>query len=231
MVAVVILSMMAFTLDAVFSQEGSHFVMLGVLLGGIILAFAGVSTGRWMQYGIAGAILGGVSGFVLPDLISPANAVIRTSTLGTFDERRIADLMLKRNVANGFMFQAFEKTIGPGMGRFAPQFQFYSGNVEDDMTFGELMRAEADELQIVVTDRMVFDYINKRTDNKLTKAMFAEIRNGLSSPGPWRYRCVLACATASRIRGSRITGSRVWIASIRASAVSCAASRTWGAPP
>ena len=183
MVAVVILSMMAFTLDAVFSQEGSHFVMLGVLLGGIILAFAGVSTGRWMQYGIAGAILGGVSGFVLPDLISPANAVIRTSTLGTFDERRIADLMLKRNVANGFMFQAFEKTIGPGMGRFAPQFQFYSGNVEDDMTFGELMRAEADELQIVVTDRMVFDYINKRTDNKLTKAMFAEIRNGLSFSG------------------------------------------------
>jgi hypothetical protein len=120
---------------------------------------------------------------VLPDLISPANAVIRTSTLGTFDERRIGDLMLKRNVANGFMFQAFEKTIGPGMGRFAPQFQFYSGNVEDDMTFGELMRAEADELQIVVTDRMVFDYINKRTDNKLTKAMFAEIRNGLSFNG------------------------------------------------
>ena len=48
MVAVVILSMMAFTLDAVFSQEGSHFVMLGVLLGGIIFAFAGVSAGRWM---------------------------------------------------------------------------------------------------------------------------------------------------------------------------------------
>lgn len=183
MVAIVILSMMAFTLDAVFSQEGSHFVMLGVLLGGIIFAFAGVSAGRWMQYGIAGAVLGGVSGFVLPDLISPANAVIRTSTLGTFDERRIADLMLKRNIANGFMFQAFEKTIGPGMGRFAPQFQFYSGNVEDDMTFGELMRAEADELRIVVTDRMVFDYINKRTDNKLTKAMFAEIRNGLSFSG------------------------------------------------
>ena len=183
MVAIVILSMMAFTLDAVFSQEGAHFVMLGVLIGGIVFAFAGVSTGRWLQYGIAGAVLGGVSGFVLPELISPANAVIRTSTLGTFDERRIADLMLKRNVANGFMFQAFEKTIGPGMGRFAPQFQFYSGNVEDDMTFGELMRAEADELQIVVTDRMVSDYINKRTDNKITKEMFAEIRSGLSFGG------------------------------------------------
>ncbi len=183
MVAIVILSMMAFTLDAVFSQEGSHFVMLGVLIGGIVFAFAGVSTGRWLQYGIAGAVLGGVGGFVLPELISPANAVIRTSTLGTFDERRIADLMLKRNVANGFMFQAFEKTIGPGMGRFAPQFQFYNGNVEDDMTFGELMRAEADELQIVVTDRMVSDYINKRTDNKITKEMFAEIRSGLSFGG------------------------------------------------
>ena len=183
MVGIVILSMMAFTLDAVFSQEGSHYVMLGLLMGGIIFAFAGVGKGRWLQYGLAGAVLGAVCGWVLPEIISPANTVARTSTLGMFDEKRMSDLMLRRSIANVFMQQAFEKSIGPGMGRFAPQFQFYSDNADDDLMFGELMRAEADELGIVVTDSMVSDYINKRTDEKLTASAFAEIRTNLNLRG------------------------------------------------
>ena len=183
MVGIVILSMMAFTLDAVFSQEGSHYVMLGLLMGGIIFAFAGVGKGRWLQYGLAGAVLGAVCGWVLPEIIGPANTVARTSTLGMFDEKRMSDLMLRRSIANVFMQQAFEKSIGPGMGRFAPQFQFYSDNADDDLMFGELMRAEADELGIVVTDNMVSDYINKRTDEKLTASAFAEIRTNLNLRG------------------------------------------------
>ena len=183
MVGVVILSMIAFTIGDMFSGEGQHYVLLGLMMGGIIFAFAGVSRGRWVQYGIAGAVLGAVCGWVLPSWISPANAVVRTSTLGNFDEKRISQLMLQRSVANVFMQQAFEKTIGPGMGRFAPQFEFYPDNVEDDLTFGELMRAEADELGIVVTDTMVSDYINKRTQDKLTAATFAEIRTNLNLRG------------------------------------------------
>ncbi len=183
MVGIVILSMMAFTLDAVFSQQGSHYVILGLLMGGIIFAFVGVGRGRWLQYGAAGAIFGAACGWILPEVISPANAVVRNSTLGAFDEKRVSELMLRRSICNVFMQQAFEKSIGPGMGRFAPQFQFYPNNVEDDLTFGELMRAEADELGIVVTDAMVTDYINKRTDEKLTAAAFAEIRTGLNLRG------------------------------------------------
>ena len=124
-----------------------------------------------------------VCGWVLPEIISPANTVARTSTLGMFDEKRMSDLMLRRSIANVFMQQAFEKSIGPGMGRFAPQFQFYSDNADDDLMFGELMRAEADELGIVVTDNMVSDYINKRTDEKLTASAFAEIRTNLNLRG------------------------------------------------
>ena len=183
MVGVVILSMIAFTIGDMFSGEGQHYVLLGLMMGGIIFAFAGVSRGRWVQYGIAGAVLGAVCGWVLPSWISPANAVVRSSTLGNFDEKRISQLMLQRSVANVFMQQAFEKTIGSGMGRFAPQFEFYPGNAEDDLTFGELMRAEADDLGIVVTDTMVSDYINKRTQDKLTASAFAEIRTNLNLRG------------------------------------------------
>jgi len=183
MVGVVILSMIAFTIGDMFSGQGQHYVLLGLMMGGIIFGFAGVGRGRWVQYGIAGAVLGAVCGWVLPAWISPANPFVRTSTLGAFDEKRISDLMLRRSISNVFMQQAFEKTIGPGMGRFAPQFEFYPGNVEDDLTFGELMRAEADELNIVVTDSMVSDYINKRTQDKLTAANFAEIRTNLNLRG------------------------------------------------
>ena len=183
MVGIVILSMMAFTLDTVFAQRDSQFVMLGLMLGGIIFAFAGIGRGRWIQYGIAGAVLGAVCGWVLPGVISPSNVYVRTSTIGAFDNKRISALMNRRNIANVFMQQAFEKSIGPGMGQFAPQFRFYTNSDEDDLTFGELMRAEADKLGIVVTDAMVSDYINSRTDEKLSAAAFAEVRSSLNFGG------------------------------------------------
>ncbi len=183
MVGIVILSMMAFTLDTVFAQRDSQFVMLGLMLGGIIFAFAGIGRGRWIQYGIGGAVLGAVCGWVLPGVISPSNVYVRTSTIGAFDNKRISELMNRRTIANVFMQQAFEKSIGPGMGQFAPQFRFYTNSDEDDLTFGELMRTEADKLGIVVTDAMVSDYINSRTDEKLSAAAFAEVRSTLNFGG------------------------------------------------
>ena len=183
MVGIVILSMMAFTLDAVFSQEGTHFVMLGLMMGGILFAFAGIGRGRWIHYGIAGAVFGAACGWILPEIISPASALARNSTLGAFDNNRLSELMLRRNVANVFMQQAFEKAHGPGTGQFAPQFQFYPDNTDDDLMFGELMRAEADELKIVVTNDMVSDYINKATAEKLSAAQFAQIRTSLNFRG------------------------------------------------
>lgn len=187
MVGVVILSMIAFTISDMMTSRGQQqFVLLGLMLGGIVFAFLGVSRGRWVQYGISGALLGGLCGWILPDLISPGRGVYRTSSLGVFDQERLNELMVRRSIANGFMYQAFEKTIGAGMGRFAPQFAFYPNDesrYEDDLTFGELLRAEADELGIVVTDRMVSDYINEATQNKLTASGFAEIRRQLSPRG------------------------------------------------
>ncbi len=183
MVATVILSMIAFTLSDMISSQGSQFVLLGLVTGGIVFAFAGVTTGRWLPYGIAGAVLGAACGWILPEVISPSGDYVRISKLGTFDNQRYTELQNKRNIANGFIVQAFEAAHGAGTARFAPTFQFYSDNVEDDLTFGELMRAEADSMGIVVTDVMVSDYINERTNEKLTATQFAEIRNSLNPRG------------------------------------------------
>ena len=46
LVAVVIISMMAFPLDLLFSDRGLHFLLLGLLLGAMLLSFFGISSGQ-----------------------------------------------------------------------------------------------------------------------------------------------------------------------------------------
>ena len=182
MVSIVILSMVAFTISDMMTQQTNHFVTLGALLGGIVLAFAGISRGRWIQYGLGGALCGGLLGWILPGFVASPDGFYQSSTLGGFDDERIRNLYTQRSIANSFMAQAFGKVYGAGTEQFAPQFRYYP-TVQDDAIFGELLRAEAKELQIVVTDKMVSDYINQATDGRLSAKMFAEIRTGLNLGG------------------------------------------------
>ena len=55
MVVMVILSMLLFTLDALFTQQGANFWLLGLLLGGAVFGVAGVGSGKWLSWGIGGA--------------------------------------------------------------------------------------------------------------------------------------------------------------------------------
>ncbi|MCX7385299.1 MAG: hypothetical protein NTX48_01430, partial [Planctomycetales bacterium] len=180
MVAVVILSMLAFTLDTVFSDRGTHFVLLGLLVGALVFSFFGISRGQWIKFGIAGGVLGAVCGFVFPKILTPSTGFFEDSALGAFDEQRIMDLQLQRNIPNTFMQFAFEKAIAPGTAMYAPQFGFGHEAGTDDLTFAEMMRAEANDLGITVTDKMVSDWINKQTQEKLSREMFAEIRQDLN---------------------------------------------------
>ncbi|MFN9717882.1 MAG: hypothetical protein ACK58L_04255 [Planctomycetota bacterium] len=185
MAAIVILSMVAFTMSDLFTaQQGTNFLMLGVMIGGIVCAFSGLTNGRWLQYGIAGAVLGGMMGWLLPGIISPTGEEVMTSRLGAFDNRRVSDLMQKRAVANQFLSVAFDKAFGAGIRQFMspPQFGYFPQNLRDDMAFGELLRAEADELGIVVTDSMVSEFVNDATMKRLTAKDFAEARISLVTP-------------------------------------------------
>ena len=187
MVVLVILAMLVFTLDSVFMSQEPHFVILGAVLGGLFLAFAGIGQGKWLQYAAGGALLGGACGWLMPGFIMPAaeRSTAVSSSLGIFDSPRIAEMARNRSVANQFMFQAFEEAYGQGMGQFARSASFGFGHQDDreDLIFTELMRAEADSLGIVVTNDMVSQYINEATDNKLTAKAFAKIRGMLNIEG------------------------------------------------
>ncbi|MFM7059487.1 MAG: hypothetical protein ACKO2P_21445 [Planctomycetota bacterium] len=183
MVAIVILSMVAFTISDMMTQDVNHFVTLGVLLGGAVMAFLGISRGRWFQYGLAGAIAGGLLAWILPGFYGTSGEFYQTSTLGAFDADRIRELHLKKTIANTFLEKAFAKAFGAGTERFAPRFDPYYPTVEDDAIFSELLRAEAEEMGIVVTDQMVSSYINSNTGDKLAEKDFIDIRNELSIAG------------------------------------------------
>jgi hypothetical protein len=188
MAAIVILSMVAFTLGDLFDQQGgANFLLLGVMIGSIVFAFSGLTNGRWLVYGIVGAVLGGFCGWLLPNVVSPANEAVMNSKLGAFTNKRVTELIQKRSLANQFISTAFDKAFGAGIRQFysPPQFGYFPQNVQDDMAFGELLRAEADELGIVVTDSMVSDYINNATMQRLTAKDFADARKSLMLPtGP-----------------------------------------------
>ena len=182
MVSIVILSMVAFTISDMMSNQTNHFVMLGVLLGGIIMGFSGIRQGRWLQYSIGGAIFGGIAGWLIPGSVSSTDGFYQDSAIGAFDDQRIQETSTRRSICNAFMAQAFSKVYGAGTEQFAPQFRYYT-TLQEDAIFGELLKAEADAMQIVVTDEMVSDFINQAVDGRLSEKAFAEIRTGLNIGG------------------------------------------------
>ncbi|MFM8476825.1 MAG: hypothetical protein ACKOEO_13690, partial [Planctomycetaceae bacterium] len=119
----------------------------------------------------------------LPGFFGAPGEFYQTSTLGAFDAERVRELHLRKTIANSFLEKAFAKAFGAGTERFAPRFDPYYPTVEDDAIFGELLRAEAEEMGIVVTDQMVSSYINSKTGDKLAEKDFIEIRNELSIAG------------------------------------------------
>ncbi len=183
MVGVVILSMVAFTIGDLMTQQSNQFVALGVLLGGGLMAFLGIRQGKWVSYGISGAVVGGLLGWIVPEFTSSPTGFYQSSEVGEFDDERIRELLRGRSIANTMLAQGFGSVYGPGLERFAPQFGFGYPSVEEEMMFGEILRAEADRMQVVVTDPMVSDYINETLDGRLSKSAFTEIRNSLQFAG------------------------------------------------
>ncbi len=185
MVALVILAMLAFTLDQVFYSRENQFVLLGVLLGGGIFAMAGIGSGQWLRYGIGGAVLGGLCGWIMPGwILSPADQETAISSdIGIFDEKRMYELQLQRGMADQFMRRATEAAFGEGTAQFANVFGFGHQSPREDVVFGELMRHEASTMGIVVTDLMVTSYINHATGDKLSRQAFAQVRSQLLQEG------------------------------------------------
>lgn len=180
MIVMVILSMMLFTMDGLFSDPGKNLWLLGMLLGGTVFAIAGISQGRWLQWGIGGAVLGVVLGLVLPAFVQ-GDGMLDTS-LGVVTERDMQDMQIRRQVANRFVVGAVESSFGEGTGRFATLFGF-NHPANEDVLLGKLLRAEADDLGIAVDTAMVGDYLKKLTSDKLTQEDYVKVRDAISYNG------------------------------------------------
>jgi hypothetical protein len=183
MVVMVIVAMLIFTMDSAFTSRDNQFVLLGVLIGGAMFGAAGINTGRWLKFGIGGAVFGALLGWVMPTFISAPNTEIVSTSLGVFDRKRLVELSTRRSLANAFMFRATESAFGEGTGRFATTFGFGHNSENEDLIFSELMRAEASELGIAVSDDAVSAFINSVTGEKLSRQKYAEARSALMYEG------------------------------------------------
>ncbi|MDG1897118.1 MAG: hypothetical protein P8J37_19660 [Fuerstiella sp.] len=178
MIVMVILSMLLFTLDSLFSDTSANLWLLGLLAGGAIFGIAGVGQGRWLQWGLGGAALGAVLGFVLPGFVEDGGL---STSLGVIDEEEMFDLEMRRSIANQFVLQASEAVYGEQFGRqFARLFGFGHQTNREDVIFGKLMRAEADRIGITVNRDMINDHLKKITSEMLTEDQYVNIRNSLS---------------------------------------------------
>ena len=165
MIVMVILSMLLFTLDSLFSDTSANLWLLGLLAGGAVFGIAGVGQGRWLQWGLGGAALGAVLGFVLPGFVEDGGL---STSLGVIDEEEMFDLEMRRSIANQFVLQASEAVYGEQFGRqFARLFGFGHQTNREDVIFGKLMRAEADRIGITVNKTMINDHLQKITSEML----------------------------------------------------------------
>ncbi|MEO2020028.1 MAG: hypothetical protein ABGZ53_37325 [Fuerstiella sp.] len=178
MIVMVILSMLLFTLDSLFSDTAANLWLLGLLVGGTVFGIAGVGQGRWLQWGLGGAALGAVLGFVLPGFVDGGGL---STSLGVIDEEEMNDLQTRRSIANQFVVQASEAVYGEQFGRqFARLFGFGHQSNTEDVIFGKLMRAEADRIGITINDDMVNEYLKSITSKMLTEKDYIKIRNSFS---------------------------------------------------
>lgn len=175
MVVMVILSMMLLTMDGIFSDTSANLWLLGMLIGSAAFGIAGIASGRWIQWGIGGAVLGTILGLVLPGFAAGGGL---SSSVGTFNQAKLDDLGTRRSIANQFMSQ-----VDP-MARFrGASFGYGQRNMNIDLIFGRLMQEEADDLGIAIDNEGVARYLEEVGQGELTKEKYLSLRNSMSYQG------------------------------------------------
>ena len=173
MAITVVLSMFAFTLTSLFSAEGTNYPMLGLMLGSVLLCFAGIRSGKILQFALVGGIIGFCAGWILPAALAGSNTTAIATKIGTVSKDDVDRMVQNRMVANQFV-----QMIG-GRG-----YQFGFGyEVDRDVMLGELLRKEADEMGIVVNDAAVNHFIKQASQNKMTAQQFKDVRKQFGQRG------------------------------------------------
>ncbi len=146
---------------------------------GCIAWISGIRKKKSSEYGLIGVVIGTVVGVGLSTLGGPP-VVVKADT-GDLNEQEMYSLEQQRSIANHFLTQAVLMARSKGDNQFLqPPAPFgFHPDPERDIVITELLRREARELGIVVSDEMVNDYITAVTAGKLGAADVKAIRSGI----------------------------------------------------
>ena len=167
-------------------------ILFAAMLGGVFW-LAGLRQGKANDWGLTGTILGVV--LALAMIWSGRESSAVTLDGGNLTGTEVSELIKQRQVANGFVQMAASAGV-PTDGDEAKireaqftanqrmqsnRFGFMSAEEisTEDVILGEILRREADEMGIVISDKVVLDFIQKVSDKKMTKSAFANIRGQL----------------------------------------------------
>ena len=177
MVALVVLSMFAFTMDSLLTADGANYPLLGMLFGGTLMTVIGywgdANPTKAVKLGVIGACVGGVLFYLIPrgTVIAADSGSVATKA-GTYTKEDINALVQKRNVANQFLAMIGSQqqfTVG------------YSMDVERDVVVGDLLRQKADELGVGVSDGAVSQFLKQQSGNRLTSKQFRTVLDKFQS--------------------------------------------------
>ncbi len=144
---------------------------------GAIGWIAGIRSKKSNEFGTVGLILGAALAIGGTMLGGPP-AVVKADT-GNIDQRQFGYLRDEREAANAIIGRAYFLAKQKDQEKFLQQpqpFQYHPDPTKD-IIVGELLRREAEEMGLSVTDDSVNDYLTSITQNQFTSEDLKQIRN------------------------------------------------------
>jgi hypothetical protein len=156
-------------------------LFLASLVGGIAW-LAGLSSGKASEWGLTGALVGAIIGVVGAFYNREASAVLLDN--GNISVNEAMEIRRQRDVVNRFTQLAFQETFGIPLQLMPPQVQanYVFGFTDradipiQDVAITELLRREADRIGIVISDKVVDDFIKQVTSKAGLTAVFDQVR-------------------------------------------------------
>jgi len=174
-VLTVVLTGLAMFAFVVMDQLRSNPQLFPILMAGLLLGaaffFLGRPSGHGNEYGVGGLLLGVVlMAYVVPTFTGDRAAI--ELTIGSLSEQEVNEHLRRRELANQFVAQARSKTEQqPSQSPFN-----FGADSKDSAAMSMILRHEADQMGIGLSDQAVNDFIMQVTDSKLSQQEFKDIR-------------------------------------------------------
>ncbi len=167
-------------------------VFLAAIVGGIFW-LAGLSRGKGADWGLTGVVIGVALGLAMIWAGREPNAV--TMEGGDLKSSELNELMQNRQIANNFVqmaaragiadndeSEAAQQALTEAAQRIQQNLFGFNRNREitsEDVVLGEVLRREATEMGMSISDDVVKKFITKISGGKLTGPEFSKIRKTL----------------------------------------------------